>query len=66
MPARSEVRASVTLALSRLAAIAQAERRQRLLESKAQTSERMQAIVAKLEHERQVMRVIKEVSLNLS
>ena len=66
MLVRDEVRATVTLALSRLAAIAQAEKRQRLLEHKAQSSARVQDILARLEHERQVMRVIKEVSPNLS
>ena len=54
------------LALSRLNAIAQAERRQALLESKAQSSERIQAILDRLEIERGKVRVLKEVSLHLS
>ena len=56
----------VTLALQSLAAIAQAERRQSLLESKAQSSQHMQAIVDRLELERAKMRVLKEISPHLS
>ena len=71
MPAKSTKQfklnqSRVSLALSSLAAIAQAERRQRLLESKAQHCERMQSILDRLELERQKLRLVNELSPRLS
>ena len=59
-------KACVTLALARLRAVALAEKRQRLLEHKAQANQYMQSIVERLEVERAKMRVLKEVSSHLS
>ena len=56
----------VTLALASLKAIALAEKRQALLEHKAQASQQMQSIVQRLELERAKMKVLKEISPHFS